>query len=513
MFSIIKLYHLYNLFNLYRDLHTIQNATIKIDNCDYTIKKLKKIKHEILIGGCLEIKFAQWFISRVKSNVDYNSKYLVNYFEDIFEQCPRHELEDTFNMFKNDFNFNMEEVIDLKTLECIASGSVGQVYKGKLHNPIYIVDTSHKNIMDILNSNNLTIEYVINDIWLSIDKIPKFIYPIIKKVEYVAIKVKHPKVNDDVKYKIECFNILKNLQSYSRLKNTFGLHVDFNDFIDNILQQINFNNEYINCYKFKKNFIGNYLNEFPRVLWSSYNITITEFISSKCINELPDYSQLKICLNLGCAITKMVLLDNFCHGDIHEKNWGIIDYKLENNEIEPKIIYYDYGICFTSHSKEFNNKLWNYFEKCDIDKILELTNEMIIGDYKKEDIQQELDIMLQHFKENSIDIVHLMYNLNSILEKHNCKLSSILLNLIIILSLIDSTLKKHNLIGRNSEIRKNHYIVMRDKTLDMMAYCVSKNIFPNLIIYFKKKRQTLSLLNDNIIPFEYSSTLELDLPE
>ena len=515
MFGLTKLYHLYGLFSLYKNLYTIQNAEVKIDECQETIRKLRKIKNEILSGGCLEIKFAQWFISRVKSNTDHNSKYLVNYFEDIFEQCPRHELEDTFYMFKDDFSMNMEEIIDLTTLKCIASGSVGQVYKGKLHKPIYIIDTSHKNILEILKTHNLTIEYLINEIWVNLDEVPKFLIPIIKSVEYIAIKVKHPKVNEDVKYKIECFDMLKKIQSYPRLKNAFGLHVDFNDFIDNILQQIDFTNEYINCYKFKKNFTGNYLNEFPRVLWSSYNITITEFISSKNLDDLPEYAQLKTCLNFGCAITKMTLLDNFCHGDIHDKNWGIVDYKKDSEEFEPKIIYYDYGICFTSHSKDFNRKLWENFEKCDIDNILELTNEMIVGDYKKEDIQQELDAMLQHFKNNSLDIVHVIYNLNTILEKHNCKLSSILLNLILVLSLIDATLKKQNLIGRKTEIRKNHYIQMRHKALDMIAYCTSKNIFPNLVKYLKDKRRKLSRINSdsNVRAFGGNTTLQLDLPE
>ena len=43
------------------------------------------------------------------------------------------------------------------SLTCIASGSIGQVYKCKLFNPIYIIDTSHKNIKNIMNENNISI--------------------------------------------------------------------------------------------------------------------------------------------------------------------------------------------------------------------------------------------------------------------------------------------------------------------------------------------------------------------
>jgi predicted unusual protein kinase regulating ubiquinone biosynthesis (AarF/ABC1/UbiB family) len=356
---------------------------------------------------------------------------------------------------------------------------------------------------------------IINEIWLSVEDIPDFLKPICKKVENVAIKVKHPKVNKDVKYKVECFDYLKKIQSYSWLKKLFGLHVDFNDFIDNINQQIDFTNEYYNCYKFKKNFAGNYLNEFPRVLWSSYNILITEFIPSKNIKDVSEYYQLKSCMNFACGISQMVLLDNFCHGDVHENNWGIELYSDDDIECEPKIIYYDYGICVSSHTVDFNRKLWDYFENCNVDKIMELSDEMIIGVYNKGDFQHEIDNIVTHFKTNSLDIVNLMYNLNTILERHNAKLSSVLLNLVLILSLIDSTLKKHNIIGRNNEARKNHYIELRKKALDMISYCRSKKVFPELTEYLnnKQKRSTRNSTSGEIKPFKIDSSLVLDLPE
>jgi predicted unusual protein kinase regulating ubiquinone biosynthesis (AarF/ABC1/UbiB family) len=511
-----KIYHLYSLYSIYKNLYEIQNSNIIIKDCIETKNKIEKLKTDILSGGCLEIKFAQWFISKSKSNTDKNSQYLVEYFKDIFEQCPKHEIRDTFLTFKEDFNMNIQEIIQINTLECFASGSVGQVYKARLIKPIYIIDTSHKNIIQILENNNISVKYVLNDIWINYEVIPDFLKSICKKIEWVAIKVKHPKVNDDVNYKIECFNVLKSLQNYQQIKNMFSLHVNFDDFINNIIQQIDFNNEYKNCKIFRENYLGNYLNEFPRVLWSSYNITITEYIASKEINSVSEYIQLKACLNLGCSISQMVLIDNFIHGDVHDKNWGIISYSDNEIQNEPKIIYYDYGICFSNVNKlNFNREMWEHFENANIDKILESTNEMIVGNYNPDDIKQELDDMLQHYRENSLDIINLMYGLNNILEKHDCKLSSILLNLIVILSLIDATLKKQNLIGRKTTIRKNHHIELRNKALDMIAYCSSKKIFTKLNEYLKEKRKRISKLDTNcsILAFGANTTLELDLPE
>jgi predicted unusual protein kinase regulating ubiquinone biosynthesis (AarF/ABC1/UbiB family) len=515
MFGIGKIMHLYQLYKLYKNLYDIQHADVKIDECQKTIQQIETIKKTIINGGCLEIKFAQWFISKAKSNRDHNSQYLVNYFEDIFEQCPRHDINATFTMFKEDYKYDMQDIIKLETLECIASGSVGQVYKASLKIPVYIIDTSHKKIKQILEQHNISVDYVINEIWLSQDKIPEFLMPITKKIEQLAIKVKHPNVNKNVGYKVECFDVLKKIQSYQNLKNLFGLHVDFNDFIENINQQIDFTNEYYNSYIFKKNFVGNYLNEFPRVLWCSYNITITEFIPSNNLSEISQFNQMKTCMNFACAVSQMTLLDNFCHGDVHDKNWGIVSYTDDTIENEPKIIYYDYGICFTSNDINFNRKLWESFEGDNLDDIMTLTKEMIIGEYDHEIVEKEIDAILQHFKEYSLDIVNLLYGINNILETYNCKLSSVLLNLILILSLIDSTLKKHNLIGRKSDARKNHHVELRYKALDMISYCRSKKIFNELVEYMEYKRKKYSQDNEEtgIKAFKINSTLELDLPE
>lgn len=504
-----KLHHIYSVYRLHNSLTYLK------DKETITNLELNSLKESILNGGCLNIKFAQWFISKLKSNKDENSKRIVTYFEDIFEQCPKHYLKHTLSLFEKDFNLPLEHLVRLNTVDCIASGSVGQVYKCKLNYPIWVVDTSKKEVLDILNENKINISFLINDYWLSYEKIPDNLKKVCKKIEYIALKVKHPKINEDIEYTISCVNILTSMQNYSYIKNLLGLHVDFKDFIDNLSQQINFYNEYKNSFIFRKNFAGNYLNYFPRVLWCTENILITEYCESKSMMEFSQYNQLKACLNFGCAISKMILVDNFCHGDIHEKNWGVDLYNDDNIKDEPRLIFYDYGICFKSDSIDLNRKLWEYFEDGNIEELVNISKKLIVGDINDDDIKDELNEIVIHFKEYTLDIVNLMHNINKVLERHNCKLSSMLLNLVLVLSLIDSTLKKHNLIGSNGGARVDHYVELRDKGLDMIAYCNSKGIYKELVEYMKGKRKRLAhkISSSDFGAFKKNLCLDLDLPE
>ena len=65
------------------------------------------LKNRIFSCGSLYVKFLQWYISKLKSNTldsndttyTRNLNALVAYFEDIFENCPFHSLDDTRAIF------------------------------------------------------------------------------------------------------------------------------------------------------------------------------------------------------------------------------------------------------------------------------------------------------------------------------------------------------------------------------------------------------------------------------
>ena len=105
-----------------------------------------ELKQQIFICGSLYVKFLQWYISKLKSNIldikkdehelqkNANLKAFIAYFEDIFENCPFHSLEDTLNIFCGEggmTGITLDKYIYMDTLREIASGSIGQVYYAK----------------------------------------------------------------------------------------------------------------------------------------------------------------------------------------------------------------------------------------------------------------------------------------------------------------------------------------------------------------------------------------------
>ena len=66
------------------------------------------------------------------TNLTIEEEKNLYYFEDIFDNCPTHNLEDSKTIFKNNFKFDMDDILILDSLDIVASGSIGQVYKAQL---------------------------------------------------------------------------------------------------------------------------------------------------------------------------------------------------------------------------------------------------------------------------------------------------------------------------------------------------------------------------------------------
>ena len=177
------------------------NNNIDIDNDkNKDIKQnenFESLKQIIFSCGSLYIKFFQWYISKLKSsivninknnsietadtdsntdtdtnsdsdsnvssnvssNTDKDSNKSINlskfikYFEDIFEQCPYHDIEHTKKIFSNSMDgIELDNYVDISTFKVIASGSIGQVYyaKRKTDNLEIAIKVKHPNISEDL---------------------------------------------------------------------------------------------------------------------------------------------------------------------------------------------------------------------------------------------------------------------------------------------------------------------------------------------------------------------------
>ena len=431
----------YNFYKIYNQINNLVKSNDEINSND-----IKEIKDRVLKGGCITIKFAQWIISRLRSEQNENISILVKYFDDIFEDCPKHSLEYTNQTYRQDWeeklNFlpmypHLYDLVYEDTLKILASGSVGQIYYAKLKNPYILCQNcdrfGHK-FKDI-NDDILNLQWSSLCSFCNSDNLSEVIE--------VAIKVKHPGINEDIENKKKLFDWLYWLQKIKWFKNNLHLHMNFNDFIDNMNKQIDFREELNNNHKFRNNFRGNNCVYFPMVFEGSGNIIITEFISAQEMDIISEFNQFKSTLNFACFLTKMVVNDNFIHGDLHHKNWKV----RMITENKPQIVVFDCGICFEATDKDFGIKIWEGFENNDIQVFIDNIDMLIEGEYSS-NVKEYMTTILKKSVKDTYNLINILNEFNTLLSEFNCRLSSIILNYILLLCVIDSTLKKHNLIGK-----------------------------------------------------------------
>jgi predicted unusual protein kinase regulating ubiquinone biosynthesis (AarF/ABC1/UbiB family) len=515
MFLISTIKELYTIYSIYKKINDIiKNHTL------VTEEYCQSIKDTILEDGCISIKFAQWLITRLRSEPGEHIEFVVNYFDDIFDNCPYHDIEYTEEVFNSFTNSTLEELTAEDSVTEIASGSVGQIYRAKLKTPYIVCCECDTVIQSGTLQTNTTSKVSLSHDNLILGSLqtspvheqcptchdPKAPQ---RKIYDIVIKVKHPEVEEQVRAKIKLFNFLSKLQNIKFIKNLLHLHMDMNGFIENLSLQIDFTNEYNNNRKFRANFKNNRLITFPLALEANRDILISEYIKTEDFETIPDYNQYKQCLNYASMVSQMVVIDNFIHADLHHKNWRIrkIEHcetenaKTENAKTENdyQIVVFDSGICFTSDNTETNKIIWESFESGDIDQIMNIMDKVIIGNYT-ENIKNQIKPILECYRNTTLNIGHIMNEINNILIHYNCKMSSLCLNIILLLCLIDTTLKKHNLIGTaqpndcdNQSPTKIHQNSLRTKNLDMIAYLRSKSgCYDNLLTYFEDKQYRLS---------------------
>jgi len=484
---------LYSLYCIYRKLNAIKSIHGNVDE-----RYCTEIKQMILAGGCIYIKFAQWVISRLRSERGPNIEFVVNFFDDIFDQCPTHSIEHCKQVFLTNMDQELDEVVDMNTFQSIASGSVGQVYKARLLRPTMICPDCDSVVSETHTGQCPT---CFGDITM---------------IEEVAIKVKHPEIDKQISDKIRLFAFLTMIQRIKWIKDLLHLHMDFADFIANLTEQSDFTNEYDNNRKFRANFKGNPLVYFPFIITGTRDLLITEYVTGTTLDTITEYNQLKCCYNYACMVSQMLVIDNFCHGDLHHGNWKIRPVSLGPSQ-DYQIIVYDYGICFSASDVRINRVIMESFENNDSKKVLEVITELIEGNFDAAVIQS-VEQAVYHYREDSLDLVHLFNTINNILVRYNCKLTANGMNTVLLLSLIDTTLKKHNLIGGNAASstlpRTTPSSIIRSKNLDLIAYAKSRGAYPAYVQYVNKKhahsRDSYSI---GLFAGSLNNNLVLDPPE
>lgn len=403
-----------------------------------------KLYQDIINCGCITIKFTQWIISRI--NILYEKETIppsLNKFKNLLEQCPKHKYSYTKYIFYQTYGIDIEDLIILEK-KPIASGSIGQVYKGYFRH----------------------------------NKQP------------IAIKIKHPNLKQQIflpKYFILIITYILNL-----FKSQYRIPIELSDFFINLEEQLDFNHERANMDRLKKHFDTNHLVIVPETYLSTRDIFIMAYEEgiALCDKELKTYNKYKIAVTLVLILKQGLLIDNFMHGDLHHKNWKIRPY----NKQDYQIILYDTGLCYSSQDITINRKFLKAWDTFNINMINSISLQ-ILGYNTQKNISKikELNSRLEHKISGFISMSKVIKITYQFVKENNLMLNGAYLNLVISLAIMEDIFKTHGIIPEDNEITLDIKEFNMQGYTDNINFCETKKVFLELSNYLKQ------FVNNNLI--------------
>ena len=238
--------------------------------------------------------------------------------ESLLEDCEIHPFNETERLYFQDFGNDISEDYDTFLPKLIGSGSIGQVY--------------------CLYNRNLN--------------------------KFVAMKVKHPGINQKVKK----FNLIKKIIKFINPFISFGDIIL--QYIDNINLQIDYQLEANNTKLLKLKFQNESCVIIPEIYTYTENFIVMSYHDGISFNQITEPSlKIKISLYINFIILSSLLVYDIFHGDLHFGNWKI---QIENENI--KIVLYDCGIVYSSGDLEFNKNMVKYIGCNDYESLLKTIN-------------------------------------------------------------------------------------------------------------------------------------------
>lgn len=453
------------IFGIKGILETIHNNLADEKKCleDQQVVWLD-LKNRIFNCGSLYVKFLQWYISKLKSNTldDNTTTYMqmlpvfVAYFEDIFENCPFHSLDETRDIFVGEGGMTgilLEKYVVMDTLREIASGSIGQVYYARR-----------------LRDNR-----------------------------EVAIKVKHPDIATNLEEQISLIRMLSYLQSFNWIRRRYNLIFSIDDFISDINQQCDFNNEARNNQRLRNNFQASQdFVVFPEVLFQSQDVLVSEYIHGTEFTSLSPIQKHMTALNFVCFFYQMLFVDNFIHGDLHCKNWKvhIIPAVDESKLPRVRLVVYDTGICFFNSDGNLTREFWFALGKYDLKGLNCALKSFVINGtstnkaISDEELTVEIDKMFSTILEQSVGTGMIMKSIINYCSNRNIVIDKFLLNLSITICLLEEFFRKTDMIDREKNSTGNNvsmYDIINENLLDIISFCQVKGCYQGVLELFKKE--------------------------
>ena len=347
----------------------------------------------------------------------------------------------------------IEQYIHIDTLREIASGSIGQVYYARR----------------------------------------------ISDNREVAIKVKHPDIARNLEEQLSFIKMLRYIQSFSRIRRRYNLIFSIDDFLSDINQQCDFNNEARNNQQLRTNFqVSRDFVIFPEVLFQSQDVLVSEYIPGTDFTDLSPIQQHMTALNFICFFYQMLFVDNFIHGDLHCKNWKvhIIPSDEEHKPSKVKIVVYDTGICFSNSDCNLTRNFWFALGKYDLKGLTTTIRSFVINNpfdnnpISDEELTIEIDKMFTTILEQSVGTSMGMKFILNYCSNRNIMIDKFLLNLSITICLLEEFFRKTDIVDREKNNPNNSvamYDIINENALDIISFCQVKGCYPGVLELFQKE--------------------------
>ena len=433
------------------------------------------IVQNIKNSGCIAVKFVQWLLPKIEyiymiDRSDGNNTWF-HELESIYENCNYHSIEYTKKIYQEEFNKDFDK--EYTSIEPLASGSIGQVYKIKDKN----------------------------------DKL-------------YTLKILHPNVDLQIKYVhiiIRFINLIPYLRKYIH----WLIPVNLNSFIDDFKMQTNLINEANNCLRFQETYKDNNYIIIPQLYRISRQLLIMSYEESESFYDIDvsEYTKCQVIMLFKLFNKNNESISHFIHGDLHKGNWKV---RYDEEKKDYLIVIYDFGfcwelpecisdnICFINRAflkildteKDINNfakACWYFIDrKCNI-----------------KTIEKNIKLFLEQKRLNKIEEPQFLLNLIiRIARDEKILINSYCIQCIILYNQIWKLYEKYNIISSNDNNLYEEYYLNR--IYDLINYCETKNIFVQYKDYLNKELDQEKKVNPNLttnlfskIDNEYASLKEL----
>ena len=429
---------------------------------------IKNIKE----SGCITIKLVQWVLPKIEVIYDIdkenpNHKWFYD-LEDVYENCDYHDIKYTKEIYKKDFNRDIEK--DYEIMDELASGSIGQVYKirSKINNKEYAMKVIHPNV----NSNLSLLEYLLKIMYTC---------PIIRK--------------------------------FSR----YYFPINISDFIRDFRVQTDMVNEGNNLLHFQEAYKGQETFIIPTAYKFSRNLLIMSYEEGTTFDkiEVSEYLKYKIIILNKIFVKNNQYTHRLMHGDLHKGNWKI----RIGDDNDVKLVIYDYGFCwrmpdYLSHGESMFidrsmitpiENIDNYAKSLHI-----LCNKMSSKDSILNSINHVCENMINEGcgEEDMYD--EPLFLLDLILEdsrKNDYLIDSFIFQMVIIHNQLCNNLIKY---GINAKKVKNDYF--KNQILTIINICETYHICNEYAGFLKDEYDGLNIKKENLFEnTEYLKGFDLNI--